>query len=138
MYNKELEIREAINAGERALRSLQDAKSSLDSARGWGILDILGGRGLSGLIKHVKIGDARSSLDQAKADLECFSRELSDVREIQGLDIEIGDFLTFADFFFDGFLADIMVQSKIRQAQDRIDDAIFRVEEVLRQLRNYR
>ena len=106
MYNKELEIREAINAGERALRSLQDAKSSLDSARGWGILDILGGRGFSGLIKHVKIGDARSSLDQAKADLECFSRELSDVRKIQGLDIEIGDFLTFADFFFDGFLAD--------------------------------
>jgi hypothetical protein len=31
-----------------------------------------------------------------------------------------------------------LVQSKIRQAQDRIDDAIFRVENVLRQLRNYR
>ena len=136
MYNKELEIREAINAGERAFRSLQDAKSSLDSARGWGILDILGGRGLSGLIKHVKIGDARSSLDQAKADLECFSRELSDVREIQGLDIEIGDFLTFADFFFDGFLADIMVQSKIRQAQDQIDYAIDRVQSMLERLRN--
>ncbi len=136
MYNKELEIREAINAGERALRSLQDAKSSLDSARGWGILDILGGRGLSGLIKHVKIGDARSSLDQAKADLECFSRELSDVREIQGLDIEIGDFLTFADFFFDGFLADIMVQSKIRQAQDQIDYAIDRVQSMLGRLRS--
>ena len=136
MYNKELEIREAINAGESALRSLQDAKSSLDSARGWGILDILGGRGLSGLIKHVKIGDARSSLDQAKADLECFSRELSDVREIQGLDIEIGDFLTFADFFFDGFLADIMVQSKIRQAQDQIDYAIDRVQSMLGRLRS--
>ena len=136
MYNKELEIREAINAGERALRSLQDAKSSLDSARGWGILDILGGRGLSGLIKHVKIGDARSSLDQAKADLDCFSRELSDVREIQGLDIEIGDFLTFADFFFDGFLADIMVQSKIRQAQDQIDYAIGRVQSMLGRLRS--
>ena len=136
MYNKELEIREAINAGERALRSLQDAKSSLNSARGWGILDILGGRGLSGLIKHVKIGDARSSLDQAKADLECFSRELSDVREIQGLEIEIGDFLTFADFFFDGFLADIMVQSKIRQAQDQIDYAIDRVQNMLGRLRS--
>ena len=67
-----------------------------------------------------------------------FSKELSDVRDLQGLNIEIGDFLTFADFFFDGFLADIFVQSKIRQAQERIDDAIYRVEEVLRQLRNYR
>ena len=69
---------------------------------------------------------------------EIYCKELTDVRDLQGLNIEIGDFLTFADFFFDGFLADILVQSKIRQAQDKIDDAIIRVEEVLRQLRNYR
>ena len=62
MYNRNMEIREAIDAGERALRSLREAKSSLDSARGWGIVDIIGGRGLSGLIKHVKIGDAKSSV----------------------------------------------------------------------------
>ena len=137
MYNRDLEIREAVEAGERALRSLRDARSSLGSARGWGMVDMFGGRGLSGLIKHVKIGDARSSLNRAKADLDRFSRELSDVREIQGLDIEIGDFLTFADFFFDGFLADIMVQSKIRQAQDKIDNAIDRVETLLMKLRRY-
>ena len=137
MYNRDLEIREAIDAGERALRSLRDAKNSLGSARGWGIVDMLGGRGLSGLIKHVKIGDARNSLSQAKADLTYFSRELADVRDIKGLDIEIGDFLTFADFFFDGFLADIMVQSKIRQAQDKVDDAINRVEYLLNRLRSY-
>ena len=88
MYNRDLEIREAIDAGERALLSLRDAKNSLGSARGWGIVDMLGGRGLSGLIKHVKIGDARNSLSQAKADLTYFSRELADVRDIQGLDIE--------------------------------------------------
>ena len=137
MYNRDLEIREAIDAGERALLSLRDAKNSLGSARGWGIVDMLGGRGLSGLIKHVKIGDARNSLSQAKADLTYFSRELADVRDIKGLDIEIGDFLTFADFFFDGFLADIMVQSKIRQAQDKVDDAINRVEYLLNRLRSY-
>ena len=98
------------------------------------MVDIIGGRGLSGLIKHVKIGDAKSSLNRAKADLDRFSRELSDVREIQGLNIEIGDFLTFADFFFDGLIADIMVQSKIRKAQENIDDAIYRVEKLLRRL----
>ena len=137
MYNQNLEVREAIDAGERALRSLRDAKSSLDSARGWGIVDMIGGRGLSGLIKHAKIGDARSSLNRAKADLDRFSRELSDVREIRGMDIEIGDFLTFADFFFDGFIADMMVQSKIRRAQDQIDNAIDRVETLLGRLRIY-
>ena len=137
MYNRDREIREAINAGERALSSLRDAKRSLGSARGWGIVDMIGGRGFSGLMKHVKVGDARNSLNQAKADLDRFSRELSDVRDIQGLDIEIGNFLTFADFFFDGFFADIMVQSKIRQAQDKIDDAIDQVESLLRKLRSY-
>ena len=97
---------------------------------------IVGG-GISGLIKHMKIGDARSSLNRAKADLERFSRELSDVRDLQGLRIDIGDFLTFADFFFDGFLADIMVQSRIRQAMDNLDDAIRRVANVLDQLKRY-
>ena len=138
MYSRNIEIREAIEAGERALMSLRDARESLGSARNWGLLDLLGGRSISGLVKHVKIDNARQSLNRAKADLNRFSKELSDVRDLQGLNIEIGDFLTFADFFFDGFLADIFVQSKIRQAQERIDDAIYRVEEVLRQLRNYR
>ena len=85
----------------------------------------------------MRIGDAKSSLDRAKFDLERFSRELSDVRDIQGLNVEIGDFLTFADFFFDGFIADMMVQSKIRKAQDEIDDAINRVEALLGRLRGY-
>lgn len=137
MYNRDIEIREAIDAGERALRSLQEAKGSLASARNWGLFDLFGGRTISGLMKHVKIGDAKSSLNQAKYDLERFSRELSDVRDLQGLDIEIGDFLTFADFFFDGFFADIMVQSKIRQAQDNIDNAIYRLQTLLDRLRRY-
>ena len=116
MYNRNIEIREAIEAGERALVSLQDARESLGSARNWGLLDLLGGRSISGLVKHVKVDNARQSLNRAKADLNRFSKELSDVRDLQGLNIEI----------------------KIRQAQDRIDDAIYRVESVLRQLRNYR
>ena len=137
MYNREVEIREAIKAGERALCSLKEAKSSLSSARNWGLFDLFGGRTVSGIMKHMRIGDAKSSLNQAKYDLERFSHELSDVRDLQGLDIGIGDFLTFADFFFNGFLADIMVQSKIRQAQDQIDNAIYRVETLLGRLKRY-
>ena len=135
MYSRETEIREAIIAGEQALRSLKDARKSLGSARGWGILDLFGGRSISGLVKHLKIGDAKSSLNRAKYDLERFSQELSDVRDIQGLDIEIGDFLTFADFFFDGFLADIMVQSRIKRAMNSLDDAIDRVEDLIDRLK---
>ena len=65
MYNREMQ--EAIDAGESALRSLKEARESLGSARGWGLLDIFGGGTISGLVKHMKVTDARNSLDKAKA-----------------------------------------------------------------------
>ena len=104
------------------------------SARNWGIIDLFGGGGLSGLLKHAKVRDASRSLEQAKADLQVFQRELRDVQSIDGLRIEIGDFLTFADFFFDGFVADYLVQSKIRNAQEQVDRAIDMVSNILQSL----
>ena len=43
MYDLEKEKREAVKAGERALASLKSAKSKLDEAKSWGVVDILGG-----------------------------------------------------------------------------------------------
>ena len=40
--------------------------------------------------------------------------ELSDVDQLVGVDLNISDFLSFADYFFDGIIADWMVQSKIK------------------------
>ena len=134
MYNEEKEKREARLAGQRALASLQDARNYLRSARNWGIIDLFGGGGLSGLLKHAKVRDASRSSEQAKADLQVFQRELRDVQSIDGLRIEIGDFLTFADFFFDGFVADYLVQSKIRNAQEQVDRAIDMVSNILQSL----
>lgn len=50
------------------------------------------------------------------------------------LDIETGDFLSFAGWFFDGFVVDWMVQDRINQASRRVAEAICRVEGILRQL----
>lgn len=49
--------------------------------------------------------------------------------------MDVGGFLTFADFFFDGFLADIFVQSKIGDGKKQVQEAIRRVEDILRTLR---
>ncbi len=135
-YDRSKEIREAIAAGERALSSMRAAQSSLDSARGWGILDMFGGNLITGLIKHSKVSDASRYVDAARRDMAYFRNELQDIRDLQGLDIRIGDFLTFADFFWDGFLADILVQSKINDARRKIADAINRTESVVKKLRN--
>ncbi|MBQ8162521.1 MAG: hypothetical protein IJ083_17480 [Clostridia bacterium] len=132
IYDRERETREAIQAGERALQSLRDAKAHLHSAGNWGILDILGGRGLTALMKHNRVRDAGRCLEDAERDLSVFRRELGDVRE---LDIHIPELLVFADFFFDGPLVDVMVQSRIREAEGRVEEASRRTEEVLRELR---
>ena len=106
-----------------------------NSAGNWGLLDIFGGDTISGLMKHKKIGDAERYIDDAKRDLRSFSRELGNIQGIENLNIDVGGFLTFADFFFDGFLADVMVQSKINNAKKQADEAIRRVESVLGRLR---
>lgn len=125
------EIREARTAGIRALNSLRRAQKHLDSARGWGIWDMLGGGLVSGLIKHSKLSDAQQCVEEARYDLEAFRQELADVNLP---DVQIDDFLTFADFFFDGFLADLLVQSRINDAREQLERACRQVEDVLRQL----
>ena len=127
------ERQEAIDAGERALTSLYSARNELSGAGNWGLLDLFGGGFISTFAKHSRMDSARQHMEQAKRDMAAFSKELSDVSET--LDVNTGDFLTFADYFFDGFLADMMVQSKIRDAQRQVDDAIYRVESILSRLR---
>ena len=135
-YNYVKERQEAIKAGERALNSLSSAYFELKSARNWGIFDIIGGGFVSTLIKQTKMEKARSYMEQAKRDLRNFSRELQDVEGHIDLDINLNDFLSFADFFFDGLIADWLVQSKINHARNQVEEAIARVEYVMKQLKN--
>ena len=128
------ERQEAIDAGERALDSLYGVRKELESAGNWGLLDMFGGGMFTTFVKHSKMNDAQRYMERAKRDLAAFSRELADVSET--LNINSGDFLTVADYFFDGFVADMLVQSRIRDAQRQVDDAIYRVESILSRLRN--
>lgn len=130
------EMAEAIQAGERALKSLRLAQSQLNGARNWGIFDMFGGGFLSSAIKYSKMNDATRSMEAAKSDLLLFQRELKDVSVPLDLKMEIGSFLSFADFFFDGFVADYLVQSKIAEAREQVDYAILKVENILNEIKN--
>jgi hypothetical protein len=135
MYDRDKEIQEAVRAGERALTSLREAERQLNSAGNWGLVDIFGGNTISGLMKHMKVNNASRCVDDARRDLAAFRNELGDIRDIENLNIDMDGFLTFADFFFDGFVADIFVQSKIRKGRQQVREAIRRVEDILNQLR---
>lgn len=136
MYDESKEIREAVISGEKALVSLKDAKRYLDSARSWGVVDIFGGDLFSGLMKHSNIDKASQAMDRAKHDLRDFQQELHDVHDLPDMHIDMGDFMTFADYFFDGFIVDFMVQSKINEARQQVNNAISRVEGILQQIRS--
>ena len=135
MTNEMREIREAIQAGERALTSLRKAEEKLTSASNWGLWDIFGGGLISGIAKHSKMNEATSYMEEAKRNLTVFQRELRDVNGTYNLSLDIGGFLSFADFFFDGVIADYLVQTKINDAKIQVRDAIQSVSGVLAQLK---
>lgn len=136
-YDLEKEKREAIAAGQRALNSLRAAQNDLDSAKNWGLWDMFGGSFFSTMIKRSKMDAAKGNMEQAKYDLQIFSRELRDVSVSCNLEMETGEFLSFADWFFDGFIVDWMVQERINKARSQVAEAIWQVENILRRLQNY-
>ena len=134
-YMLEKEIDEAIASGEAALFSLKEAQNKLNSARNWGIFDMLGGGLISDIIKHSKMNDASAYLEEAKRDLLVFQRELQEVQGTVDLKVDVSEFLTFADFFFDGFIMDYVVQTKIAEARRQIEQAIPLVEGLVNDLK---
>ena len=132
--NYRREIDEAIRAGQQARSSLLQAKDCLKSAGNWGLLDMVGGGLFTTYVKRTRMNDAEELVQQARNDLQRFRKELTDIETIADFHVETGDFLAFADYFFDSFLVDLMVQSKIRDAQKQVEDAIEKVENILQQL----
>ena len=115
------ELREAIDAGNAVLQENKNLLEHLGSARRWGTWDMLGGGILSTAIKHSRLNEAKSSVQRIQQLLRTFHRELDDIDPAlkASIDIEIGSFLTFADYFFDGLIVDWIVQSRIVNSLDR-------------------
>ena len=128
------EVGEAISAGRTAESALSAVLNSLDSAEDWGTWDMLGGGLFTTMAKHGHIDDARAGIDHAQRALSRFRTELADVRDMELPQVQIGEFATFADYFFDGFFMDWMVQSKIQDAQEGVSEVHVRVLNALRNL----
>ena len=130
------ELREAITAGDSAARHLQKTSDELQSARGWGGADMLGGGLITTAIKHSKLDNAQHSVQQAQAALGIFQRELADVKEYRKIDIEPGSFARFADYFFDGLIVDMVIQSRIKSSHDSVSKRLAEVKRTVWHLKN--
>jgi len=133
--NNVREIQEAISAGIASQESLNEVLRCLSKAEGWGTWDLMGGGLLCDLAKHSDIDDAQTEARQAQYLLRQFRTELVDVRIDSNLQIEVGSFAKFADFFFDGLIADWCMQSQIHDSQASVACVEKQVEDVILRLR---
>ena len=130
MKDQKTEIKEAMDAADEALDCLRRAQDRLASAKNWGILDILGGGLISTFMKQNRMSEANDELASARDALKNFASELKDVSDVNLDNIEVNDFLSFADYFFDGAIADWMIQSRISDARDQVRRAIDQIETI--------
>ena len=128
------EVAEAVAAGRRALASLEEAADALDSASNWGLFDLVMGGPLTSVLKHWRLNDARGALDRARTDLYAFTRELSDVRGIEALRVDVGAIASALDVLVDNPFVDLYVQKKIQDADENVQAAIAATKTVLARL----
>lgn len=111
------EINEALLAGEQAIHTVNEVLESLDDAEGWATWDTFGGGGLfTDMMKHDHLDDAQSKISQLQVELRKLKTELSDVEVHADIQVQIEEFLKFADYFFDGLFADWTVMDEIDES----------------------
>lgn len=132
------EADEAFAAGRRVLSALNDAQAELGSAEDWGTWDLLGGGILVTLAKHSHMDGARDCVYEAQNLMSRFRTELADVKVTMDIEIGGGDFLEFADYFFDGLITDWLVQSGIEESARSVEMSREQVDGVLNRLSTLR
>ncbi len=95
-----------MSAGEAAHDLVNQVIRALKSAQGWGVWDLIGGGLISTAVKHSHIDKAKNLAHRSQHALRVFVRELRDVRVDLNLNVDISGFSVFADYFFDGLIAD--------------------------------
>ena len=136
LENQQKEIQEAINAGNQAFYIARKILEDLNSAKNWSTFDLMGGGLIADMAKYDKLNKVQDQIQDLQNALRGFRTELADVTErISGnLYVEIGDFLHFADYFFDGLFTDWMVYDKINDSRNRTMQTSDQIQKILGQL----
>lgn len=114
------EINDAKQVLSRLIPIVNQAESLFKKARFWGFLDLFGGEFISSFFKHTSLNNAKTLMSQIDYYLKVLQKELKEIVSPVDFTMNISNFAIFADFFFDGLIADVYMQSKIQQSLDHI------------------
>lgn len=118
------EISELMKIVDEALEALENAEIDLKSASGWGIADLFGGGLITSLIKHNDMDDAQIHMNLAKEALSKLSNQLKIGSNDFDFQFDVMDFTDTLDIFMDNIFSDLLVQSSISEARDKIQKTI--------------
>ncbi len=129
------ELDESVAAGNAVMGQVEYIEQHLGSAEGWGTWDLLGGGLISDLAKHSHLDEAQEGAQRLQALLSRFRTELADVTVTARLGaVNVEGFLRFADYFFDGLIADWSVLNRIRDSRESVAEVRRQVRTALRKL----
>ena len=128
------ELQEAKEKAQVVLKSTDEALNFLKSASNWSLFDLLGGEGISSLMKRSKIKKANKEIERMTLELEELRKELKDV-DIS-LPLEISDTMedNFFDVFFDNIFTDLRVNGEIKKKLAELRDFRQNIEELIQKL----
>ncbi|MBR3504632.1 MAG: hypothetical protein IKO07_10400 [Clostridia bacterium] len=130
--NREI-LGKALPMVREAAYQLERAQDMLDSARNWGVWDMLGGGLVTTLIKHGKADDANACIRQAARLMERVERLLPEAY-VGEAPVDEGGFGRVADVLFDGFFTDLYMQGRLKDQRRAVDEMLSRVRRVEREL----
>lgn len=136
LRHEKKELSEAHAAGQKALRVLRDAEDKFKSAKGWSTYDMLGGGMISTHMKHSRMDEAQRLVQQSNHALRTLHRELKDVEKLAANTelVSVSGGLKFADYFFDGLIADWMVNNKINASIGEVTKSSSQVRKIVSKL----
>lgn len=112
------ESKEAYNYGNKLALNIDKLIVHLNSASRWGNFDRFGGGMISTLQKHSYLDEAKDLFKIIEFQLDNYNHEISEtsINSVISTNINLSSFSKFADLFFDNFLVDSLIQTKIQQA----------------------
>lgn len=123
VYSMIREINEALEAGEKAERTLAGAMKKLDSAEGLSMWDtFLGGGLFVSALKYSEIDSSDDLVHQAQRALRHYETELMDVQDAatESFRVNNNDIFTFTDVFFDNIFSDWIVHTRITDTKKKL------------------
>lgn len=127
--------REAIEAGESALKWIWGTRYELNNTRSWGTFEIIHNGEPKTFARHCKADKIVKVVNKAKGEVSRFARELQNVEFFTHRKYGARDFANFADHFFDGLQADFCMKSELKQARAQADEALRRIQDILIRLK---